>query len=105
VVVMGNAFVGLVHPCKIYNVLSVGAPVLSIGPRPSHVSELLEAIHGEHPSASVAHGDVNGVVRQINSIRQEFQSRANSWQVPIRIRSLFSKEALLPRLIAELEAD
>ncbi|MBZ5696428.1 MAG: glycosyltransferase family 4 protein [Acidobacteriia bacterium] len=38
VVVMGNGFVGLVHPCKIYNILSVGAPVLYIGPRPSTCS-------------------------------------------------------------------
>src|SRR6266536_3343352 len=28
VVVMGQPFVGLVHPCKIYNILIVGAPVL-----------------------------------------------------------------------------
>ncbi len=35
VVVMGDPFVGLVHPCKIYNILSVGAPVLYIGPKPS----------------------------------------------------------------------
>ena len=44
VVVMGNAFVGLVHPCKIYNILSVGAPVLYIGTRPSHVTEILHAV-------------------------------------------------------------
>jgi hypothetical protein len=42
VVVMGEAFVGLVHPCKIYNILSVAAPVLYIGPQPSHVSDIME---------------------------------------------------------------
>ena len=31
VVVMGEPFVGIVHPCKIYNILAVGAPVLYIG--------------------------------------------------------------------------
>ncbi|HWQ90932.1 MAG TPA: glycosyltransferase family 4 protein, partial [Clostridia bacterium] len=41
VVVMGDAMLGLVHPCKIYNILSVGAPILYIGPKPSHVTEVL----------------------------------------------------------------
>jgi hypothetical protein len=39
------------HPCKIYNILNVGAPVLYIGPRLSHLSELLEGIEQEHPCA------------------------------------------------------
>ena len=42
VVVMGEAFVGIVHPCKIYNILAVGAPVLYLGPCPSHVTEILD---------------------------------------------------------------
>src|SRR5260370_25538943 len=38
-VTMGNGFVGLVHPCKIYNVLRVAAPLVYIGPEPSPASE------------------------------------------------------------------
>ena len=34
-VVMGDPFVGLVHPCKIYNIMRVGAPLLYIGPEPA----------------------------------------------------------------------
>lgn len=41
VVVLGEPFVGLVHPCKVYNILALGVPVLYIGPSPSHVTELL----------------------------------------------------------------
>jgi glycosyltransferase involved in cell wall biosynthesis len=102
VVVMGNAFVGLVHPCKIYNILSVSAPVLYIGPRPSHLSELLDGIDHEYPCAAVAHGEVGRVVQQIEWIRR--QTSLTSRQAPVRARMLFSKEALLPRLIAELES-
>ena len=40
VVVMGDKFVGIVHPCKVYNIMSVGAPVLYIGPEPSHVTDI-----------------------------------------------------------------
>ena len=42
VVVMGNPFVGTIHPCKIYNILRVAAPVLYIGPSPSHVTQILQ---------------------------------------------------------------
>src|SRR5208337_1212869 len=71
VVVMGDAFVGLVHPCKIYNILRVAAPVLYIGPRPSHLSEMLDELNGEYPCASAAHGEVGGVVREIERLRRE----------------------------------
>jgi hypothetical protein len=102
VVVMGDAFVGLVHPCKIYNILSVAAPVLYIGPRPSHLSEMLDPINHDYPCASARHGEVDRVVQQIESVRR--QSRLASRQPPARARTLFSKEALLPRLIGELES-
>jgi hypothetical protein len=46
VVVMGDAMLGLVHPCKIYNILSVGAPVLYIGPRPSHITDIMDELAG-----------------------------------------------------------
>src|ERR1035437_1394369 len=102
VVVMGDAFVGLVHPCKIYNILSVAAPVLYIGPRPSHLSELLDALNHDYRCASIEHGEVERVVQQIESVRR--QSGLTNRQPPTRTRTLFSKEALLPRLIGELES-
>jgi glycosyltransferase involved in cell wall biosynthesis len=40
VVVMGNPFVGLIHPCKIYNILRLGTPVLYLGPAESHITDL-----------------------------------------------------------------
>jgi putative colanic acid biosynthesis glycosyltransferase WcaI len=102
VVVLGNAFVGLVHPCKIYNILSVGAPVLYIGPRPSHLSEVLDPINDDYPCAAAAHGEVDRVVEQIERIRR--QPRPASRQPPARVCTRFSKEALLPRLTEELES-
>ena len=103
VVVMGDLFVGLVHPCKIYNILSVAAPVLYIGPQPSHVSEILNAIADKALCAVAAHGEVDRVVQEIQRVRRE--SATTNRQAPTRAGSLFSKEALLPRLVAELETD
>ncbi len=102
VVVMGNDFVGLVHPCKIYNVLGVAAPVLYIGPRPSHLSEIIDSLIGEYPCASTAHGEVEQVVQAIDRLRRE--SPMATRLTPPRVRSLCSKEVLLPQLIEAIES-
>ena len=101
-VVMGNGFVGLVHPCKIYNILGVAAPVLYIGPHPSHLSEMLDDLNLEYPSASAAHGEVDRVVKEIDRMRR--QPDAVTRETPARVRVNSSKETLLPRLVAELES-
>jgi glycosyltransferase involved in cell wall biosynthesis len=41
IVAMGDAFVGLVHPCKVYNLLSLGLPWVGIGPKDCHLADLL----------------------------------------------------------------
>ena len=48
-VVMGDAFVGIVHPCKLYNILRIGSPFLYIGPKKSHVSEIAGQLNSGHP--------------------------------------------------------
>ena len=66
VVSLGENMVGIIHPCKIYGAMAVGRPVLFLGPRPSHVSDLLDADPiGWH----VAHGDVEGAVRTLKQVR------------------------------------
>ena len=90
------------HPCKIYNILSVAAPVLYIGPRPSHLSEILDRISSDYPCAWAAHGEVDRVVEQIQRLRQ--QSAMTTRPAQPRLYAPFSKEALLPKLITELES-
>ena len=58
VVVMGDKFVGIVHPCKVYNIMSVGAPVLYIGPASSHITDIASQ-HGKF--FLTRHGDVEDV--------------------------------------------
>jgi glycosyltransferase involved in cell wall biosynthesis len=100
-VVMGNPFVGIVHPCKIYNILRVGSPVLYIGPQPSHISEILQALDGELPVARAKHGEVDRVVDYILAAQQRGGRPNNERVVPLAEK--FSKDALLPRLVAALE--
>jgi len=102
VVVMGTSFVGITHPCKIYNILSIGTPVLYIGPRPSHVTEISDAAQGGLKFYPALHGDVDGLAAQIRKARDESLSSAQHSSSPLQTR--YSKETLLPRLIAELES-
>lgn len=99
-VVMGDPFVGVVHPCKIYNILQVGSPLLYIGPQPSHISEILQALDGKSPSVWAKHGDVDRVMEHIRS--QQGMVRPNGERGVTRAGN-FSKATLLPQLVAVLE--
>jgi len=100
-VVMGNPFVGLVHPCKIYNILRVGSPLLYIGPQPSHVSEILRTLNGQLPCGSAEHGEVDRVVECIGALKKKM-ARPNE-ERGVALAKAFSKELLLPRLTEILE--
>jgi colanic acid biosynthesis glycosyl transferase WcaI len=65
VVVMGEPFVGIIHPCKIYNVMRVGSPFLYIGPPQSHVMDIVREMNGAARAYVSQHGSVEEVVRQI----------------------------------------
>ena len=101
VVAMGDAMLGLVHPCKIYNVLSVAAPVIYIGPSPSHVTEILDQLGDEHPFIRVAHGEADNLANQIQILRPKKDCVRRS--LPKEISAAFSKIDLLPKLIGMLE--
>jgi len=100
-VVMGNPFVGLVHPCKVYNILRVGSPLLYIGPQPSHISEILQALNGEPPCAWAEHGEVDRVIEHIVASKKRMVQSNGERGVPAAER--FSQEVLLPRLVEALE--
>ena len=67
VVTLGPAMVGIVHPCKVYGAMAVRRPILFVGPRPSHVTDILEQTN---LGRAVQHGDVNGCVASILDLAQ-----------------------------------
>jgi glycosyltransferase involved in cell wall biosynthesis len=91
VVVMGDEFVGIVHPCKVYNIMSIGAPILYIGPQPSHVTDIASQ---QGQFFLTRHGDVEGVTAAILEARQSGKRQ------PV---ASFSKQSLLPQLIGLIE--
>jgi glycosyltransferase involved in cell wall biosynthesis len=101
-VVMGSQFVGLVHPCKIYNILRIGSPLLYIGPQPSHISEIIQNIDGQLPCGSAEHGQVEQVVKHIRDLKRSMFQRNGAHAASCADQ--FSKSALLPQLVSSLES-
>jgi colanic acid biosynthesis glycosyl transferase WcaI len=90
-VVMGDPFVGIVHPCKVYNIRRLGIPFLYIGPMPSHVTEL-------SPAAQFRHGDVDGVAQFLSS------SAAAPIPAAPDSKDEFSQQTLLTRMLDTIES-
>jgi hypothetical protein len=95
-VVMGDSFTGIVHPCKVYNVLAVGAPLLYIGPEASHITALLP--RAKSPAFVARHGDAESVVTAI----QEAERVVMPAMRPAMIHG-FSRQELLPQMIVAVE--
>jgi glycosyltransferase involved in cell wall biosynthesis len=102
VITMGNEFVGIVHPSKLYNILAVGSPFLYIGPRETHITDIAAKTNGDYRSYTAAHGDVETVVKHILQ-STEHNAGETGRRVPL-IAGTFSKQALLPRMIKLLES-
>lgn len=100
VVVMGDAMLGLVHPCKIYNIIAVGAPVVYIGPEPSHVTEAWMAAGGESAFISVRHGEPERLAEELLRWKRTF---VPSGDRAAGQTAAFGAKRLLPQLVAVLE--
>ena len=100
VVVMGCAFVGIVHPCKVYNILAVGAPLLYIGPEESHVADMVADFQGGNSVLVAGHGQVESIIRQIlGATRNPHQDRC--WASELARQ--FSRRALVPQMIRTID--
>ncbi|MGH9970262.1 MAG: glycosyltransferase family 4 protein, partial [Pyrinomonadaceae bacterium] len=95
-VVMGDGFAGIVHPCKVYNILSVDRPFLYIGPEESHITDIAAQSTNGLAYCSARHGEVDRVVSHITKAAQRLASPANG---SLDLARKFSKDAVLPQMI------
>ena len=65
VVTVGQAVVGICHPCKVYGAMAVGRPILLLGPDPCHVSDIIK---DQNIGWRIEPGDVDGAVNTIQQI-------------------------------------
>tara|TARA_B110000196_G_scaffold266398_1_gene239671 strand:+ start:156 stop:572 length:417 start_codon:yes stop_codon:yes gene_type:complete len=82
IVSLGNDMSGIVHPCKIYGALSIGRPVLTLGPKESYLNDILQpdqpSTISHQPSPPVGwaieHGDVNAAVAALKAAADQTQA-------------------------------
>jgi hypothetical protein len=99
-VIMGDAMLGLVHPCKIYNIFAVVAPVVYVGPEPSHVTEAMAAAGGSIPFINVRHGEAERLAGELLRLSK---TAALAGGRPASQTEAFSARRLVPQLAALLE--
>ena len=67
IVSLGQNMVGIIHPCKIYGAMAVARPILFLGPKPSHISDLLD----KHDiGLQIPHGDTPATLAAIRRLRE-----------------------------------
>jgi colanic acid biosynthesis glycosyl transferase WcaI len=99
---MGNVMRGLVHPCKVYNIMAVGAPVVYVGPTPSHVTEIFDRLP-DYPWVSAEHGEPAALAEHIRRMASEGKDRPRAQSQAML--AAFSKATLIPQMIAAIEPD
>jgi glycosyltransferase involved in cell wall biosynthesis len=100
VVVLGDPFVGIVHPCKVYNVLALGIPFLYIGPEQSHVGDMMLSDADGLWSYSARHMDSKSVVGKIRIARARSVLQCKS---ELELAQRFSQNLLVKSTIGVID--
>jgi glycosyltransferase involved in cell wall biosynthesis len=95
IVAMGEAFVGLVHPCKVYNLLSLGLPWVGIGPKDCHLADLLGEL-GRDSGCEMLGGDDSAALAKLILERQ--RSPKVSREKLRAVGRNYQESALAPKL-------
>ena len=100
-VVMGEPFVGIVHPCKIYNILTLGLPFLFIGPEESHGGDLSRRLNEPLHAGLKRHGDAVAIMAHISEVAARGPQPPNP--AAQTLGAEFSHSILCPRLVQVIE--
>jgi colanic acid biosynthesis glycosyl transferase WcaI len=100
-VVMGDPFVGMVHPCKIYNILTLGTPVLYIGPGESHIADVGGSSSSSGWFYEARHDDLRCVVDSILKARARGALEVSQEKL---LAKQFSSDALVEPHVEIIEA-
>ena len=102
VVSLGSDMVGIIHPCKIYGAMTAGRPILYFGPRPSHITDILDA---HDIGVPIKHGDVAGAISAIRTLHDTSPEklRAMGDRAQTVLRKTLSQHMLSTRFCDRLE--
>jgi glycosyltransferase involved in cell wall biosynthesis len=104
IVSLGDNMSGIVHPCKIYGALSIGRPVLTLGPEQSYLNDIVD---DQDIGWAVAHGDVAAAVSALKAAADQTQTERTA--IGQRARRVateqFSREHLLKEFLNTVLGD
>ena len=97
VVIEGDRCTGLTHPSKIYGAMSLGKPILYIGPTPSHITDILENCPGNF---SLRHCDIDALKKSLQRFSEMSEQEWTKIGSINRIyaQSFFSREISINRI-------
>ena len=103
VVSLGEGCIGYTHPNKIYGSMFIGKPILYIGPKDSHISEILDNCPG---NISVNHGEENLLVKLLDSFAKK--SDQDKYLIghnnKVFANNFFSPKVLIDKMIKSIES-
>jgi colanic acid biosynthesis glycosyl transferase WcaI len=101
IVSLGNEMCGIVHPCKIYGVLSIGRPVLALGPLESYLSDIT---CDNEVGWSIRHDDVDSVVAALRfaANQKEKESAAIGQRAQKIATEKFNREKLICQFLGTI---
>jgi len=103
VVAMGDAYVGIVHPCKVYNFLAVERPFIFIGPAHGHVPDLIREAGLDRHAVSVRHGESKALAEELRRLAAETASGTiPAWPPPGRL-TRWTERAIVGKIVGLVE--
>jgi len=99
VVVLGDGQVGFTHPNKVYGAMFLARPFLYLGPRPSHVTDLIEACPG---NLWASHGNPAALVE---ALRQFHATGSTHWEAVGQRNAAYARTHFAPAALTQRMCD
>lgn len=101
-VVMGDSYVGINHPCKIYGVLAIEKPFVFVGPEECHVKDLMNEVNYGY---FVQHGESEKLVDILRDFRRQVD---NDKPVEVKggreiVKNSYSRKVVINKMINSLQ--
>jgi len=100
VVVMGEPFVGIIHPCKVYNFLAAQRPFIYIGPERSHVTDLIREAGLGEVASSFRHGASRALADELR--QKAAGAKSPVWPARERLAP-WTEAAVLGKIVSALD--
>ena len=103
IVAMGDAFVGIVHPCKVYNFLAAERPFIFIGPERCHVTDLIREAGLGEAASSFRHGESRALAEELRRrVRDAKAGRVPAWPPRERLAQ-WTESVVVEKMVSLVE--